>query len=91
MTLGSALDPAGLLVVGAICHGFALFVAVSVGVDIHVNPAVTFGFALGGQIDNNPYGDLLLDRPTSRGVTGTGLLRFCTTSYPGSHDLRLPL
>ncbi|XP_073107359.1 aquaporin TIP2-1-like [Elaeis guineensis] len=52
VTLGLALDPAGLVAV-AICHGFALYVAVSVGANIsggHVNPAVTFGLALGGQI-----------------------------------------
>jgi len=52
LTSDAALDPAGLLAV-AICHGFALFVAVSVGANIsggHVNPAVTFGLALGGHI-----------------------------------------
>ncbi|KAJ7942395.1 Aquaporin TIP2-1 [Quillaja saponaria] len=41
----AALDPAGSI--------FALFVAVSVGANIsggHVNPAVTFCLALGGQI-----------------------------------------
>ncbi|RWR72475.1 aquaporin TIP2-1 [Cinnamomum micranthum f. kanehirae] len=52
ITSSAALDPAGLVAI-AICHGFALFVAVSVGANIsggHVNPAVTFGLALGGQI-----------------------------------------
>ncbi|QCE08981.1 aquaporin TIP2-1 [Vigna unguiculata] len=52
LTSDAALDPAGLVAV-AICHGFALFVAVSVGANIsggHVNPAVTFGLALGGHI-----------------------------------------
>nr|AFK36325.1 unknown [Lotus japonicus] len=52
LTSDAALDPAGLVAV-AICHAFALFVAVSVGANIsggHVNPAVTFGLALGGQI-----------------------------------------
>ncbi|PIA64800.1 hypothetical protein AQUCO_00100342v1 [Aquilegia coerulea] len=52
LTADAALDPAGLVGV-AICHAFALFVAVSVGANIsggHVNPAVTFGLALGGQI-----------------------------------------
>ncbi|CAN6456615.1 unnamed protein product [Victoria cruziana] len=52
LTADAALDPAGLVAI-AICHGFALFVAVSVGANIsggHVNPAVTFGLALGGQI-----------------------------------------
>ncbi|RZC90528.1 hypothetical protein C5167_029662 [Papaver somniferum] len=48
----AALDPAGLVAI-AICHAFALFVAVAVGANIsggHVNPAVTFGLAVGGQI-----------------------------------------
>jgi aquaporin TIP len=52
LTSDATLDPAGLLAV-AVCHGFALFVAVSVGANIsggHVNPAVTFGLAVGGQI-----------------------------------------
>ncbi|KAI4329225.1 hypothetical protein L6164_021512 [Bauhinia variegata] len=52
LTSDAALDPAGLVAV-AVCHGLALFVAVSVGANIsggHVNPAVTFGLALGGQI-----------------------------------------
>jgi aquaporin TIP len=52
LTTNAALDPAGLVAV-AVCHGFALFVAVSVGANIsggHVNPAVTFGLAIGGQI-----------------------------------------
>lgn len=52
VTSDAALDPSGLVAI-AICHGFALFVAVAVGANIsggHVNPAVTFGLALGGQI-----------------------------------------
>nr|AAC39480.1 aquaporin [Vernicia fordii] len=52
LTANAALDPAGLVAI-AICHGFALFVAVAVGANIsggHVNPAVAFGLALGGQI-----------------------------------------
>lgn len=52
MTGDAALDPSGLAAV-AICHGFALFVAVSIAANIsggHVNPAVTFGLAVGGQI-----------------------------------------
>jgi aquaporin TIP len=49
---GAPLDASGLVAV-AICHGFGLFVAVAVGANIsggHVNPAVTFGLAVGGQI-----------------------------------------
>ncbi|ONI15825.1 hypothetical protein PRUPE_3G063500 [Prunus persica] len=52
LTSNAALDPAGLVAI-AIAHGFALFVAVAIGANIsggHVNPAVTFGLALGGQI-----------------------------------------
>lgn len=52
LTADTALDPAGLVAV-AVCHGLALFVAVAIGANIsggHVNPAVTFGLALGGQI-----------------------------------------
>ncbi|KAK4482022.1 hypothetical protein RD792_012941 [Penstemon davidsonii] len=52
LTSDAALDPPGLVAI-AICHAFALFVAVSVGANIsggHVNPAVTFGLAVGGQI-----------------------------------------
>lgn len=52
LTTDAALDPSGLVAV-AVCHGFALFVAVAIAANIsggHVNPAVTFGLALGGQI-----------------------------------------
>ncbi|XWS20249.1 hypothetical protein CRYUN_Cryun31cG0084100 [Craigia yunnanensis] len=52
LTSDAALDPDGLVTVD-ICHGFAFFVAVAIGANIsggHVNPAVTFGLALGGQI-----------------------------------------
>lgn len=52
LTSGAALDPAGLVAV-AVAHGLALFVAVAIGANIsggHVNPAVTFGLTLGGQI-----------------------------------------
>ena len=44
--------PSGL-VAAALAHAFALFVAVSVGANIsggHVNPAVTFGAFIGGNI-----------------------------------------
>lgn len=52
LTAGAALDPAGLVAV-AIAHGLALFVTVSIAANIsggHVNPAVTFGLAVGGRI-----------------------------------------
>eukprot|EP00252_Welwitschia_mirabilis_P020197 TRINITY_DN48_c1_g1_i3.p1 TRINITY_DN48_c1_g1~~TRINITY_DN48_c1_g1_i3.p1 ORF type:complete len:251 (+),score=-6.35 TRINITY_DN48_c1_g1_i3:498-1250(+) len=52
LTDNAPTDPAGLVAIG-LCHGLALFVAVAIGANIsggHVNPAVTFGLALGGQI-----------------------------------------
>jgi len=48
LTSNAAVDPAGLVAI-AICHGFALFVGANISGG-HVNPAVTFGLALGGQI-----------------------------------------
>ncbi|XP_039134493.1 probable aquaporin TIP1-1 [Dioscorea cayenensis subsp. rotundata] len=52
LTGGGAATPAGLIS-AAIAHAFGLFVAVSVGANIsggHVNPAVTFGAFIGGNI-----------------------------------------
>jgi aquaporin TIP len=52
LTSDASLSPAGLVGVG-LAHGLALFVAVSIAANIsggHVNPAVTFGLALGGHI-----------------------------------------
>ncbi|RDX89164.1 Aquaporin TIP2-3 [Mucuna pruriens] len=52
LTSGAALDPTGLVAV-AVAHAFALFVGVSVAANIsggHLNPAVTFGLAIGGHI-----------------------------------------
>jgi len=52
LTSDAALDTPGLVAI-AVCHGFALFMAVAIGANIsggHVNPAVTFGLAVGGQI-----------------------------------------
>ncbi|CAK9173255.1 unnamed protein product [Ilex paraguariensis] len=46
------LDPPGLVAV-AVAHAFALFVGVSIAANIsggHLNPAVTFGLAIGGNI-----------------------------------------
>lgn len=52
VTADAALDPSGLVAV-ALCNGLAVFVAISVAFNIsggHLNPALTFGLALGGQI-----------------------------------------
>ncbi|KAG5253667.1 hypothetical protein OIU85_001171 [Salix viminalis] len=52
LTDNGSSTPAGL-VAASLAHGFALFVAVSVGANIsggHVNPAVTFGAFIGGHI-----------------------------------------
>jgi aquaporin TIP len=52
LTSDGALDPAGLVAI-AIAHAFALFVGVAVAANIsggHLNPAVTFGLAVGGHI-----------------------------------------
>ncbi|CAK9179085.1 unnamed protein product [Ilex paraguariensis] len=52
LTGGGPTTPAGLIA-AALAHAFALFVAVSVAANIsggHVNPAVTFGAFVGGNI-----------------------------------------
>jgi aquaporin TIP len=52
LTDNGSTTPAGL-VAAALAHGFGLFVAVSVAANIsggHVNPAVTFGAFVGGNI-----------------------------------------
>ncbi|KAK2999133.1 hypothetical protein RJ639_022831 [Escallonia herrerae] len=52
LTDSGSTTPAGL-VAAALAHAFALFVAVAVGANIsggHVNPAVTFGAFIGGNI-----------------------------------------
>ncbi|CAK7325629.1 unnamed protein product [Dovyalis caffra] len=52
LTDNASNTPSGLIA-AALAHAFALFVAVSVGANIsggHVNPAVTFGALLGGNI-----------------------------------------
>eukprot|EP01018_Ginkgo_biloba_P002542 Gb_02390 [translate_table: standard] len=52
LTFTAALGPAGLVAI-AVAHGLALFVTVAIAANIsggHVNPAVTFGLAVGGRI-----------------------------------------
>lgn len=52
LTADAALDPTGLVAI-AIAHAFALFVGVAMAANIsggHLNPAVTLGLAVGGNI-----------------------------------------
>ncbi|GAA0156490.1 hypothetical protein LIER_13980 [Lithospermum erythrorhizon] len=52
LTDGAPNTPSGLIA-AAVAHGFGLFVAVAIGANIsggHVNPAVTFGAFIGGNI-----------------------------------------
>lgn len=52
LTNDASTTPAGLIA-AALAHAFALFVAVSIAANIsggHVNPAVTFGAFIGGNI-----------------------------------------
>jgi aquaporin TIP len=52
LSADAGLDPAGLVAI-AVAHAFALFVGVSIAANIsggHLNPAVTFGLAIGGNI-----------------------------------------
>ncbi|XP_077246980.1 putative aquaporin TIP-type RB7-5A [Tasmannia lanceolata] len=52
LTSDGALEPAGLVAI-AIAHAFGLFVGVSIAANIsggHLNPAVTLGLAIGGNI-----------------------------------------
>ncbi|CAI9114173.1 OLC1v1014832C1 [Oldenlandia corymbosa var. corymbosa] len=79
ITSNAGLDPSGLVAI-AICHGLALFVAVAVGANIsggHVNPAVTFGLAVGGQI-TVLTGILYWVAQLLGAVVGSYLLKFVT-------------
>jgi len=71
--------PAGLIA-AALAHAFALFVAVSVGANIsggHVNPAVTFGAFVGGNI--SLFRGILYWIAQLLGATvACLLLKFCT-------------
>jgi len=79
LTEDGASTPAGLIS-AAIAHAFALFVAVSVGANIsggHVNPAVTFGAFIGGNI--TLFRGILYWIAQLLGSTvACLLLRFCT-------------
>ncbi|CAM0870732.1 unnamed protein product [Alopecurus aequalis] len=72
------------LIAAAIAHAFALFVAVSVGANIsggHVNPAVTFGAFLGGNITLF-RGLLYWVAQLAGSVAACFLLRFSTGGLP---------
>ncbi|XP_020087699.1 probable aquaporin TIP2-2 [Ananas comosus] len=88
LTGGAALDPTGLVAV-AVCHGFALFVAVSIAANIsggHVNPAVTFGLALGGQI-TILTGILYWVAQLVGAIVGAYLLKFATGLDTPTHGV----
>ncbi|CAL9101109.1 Major intrinsic protein [Musa troglodytarum] len=88
LTSGAALDAAGLVAV-ALCHGLALFVAVAIAANIsggHVNPAVTFGLALGGQI-TILSGLLYWVAQLLGAVIGALLLKFVTGLDTPTHSL----
>ncbi|CAL9180285.1 unnamed protein product [Musa hybrid cultivar] len=88
LTSGAALDAAGLVAV-ALCHGLALFVAVAIAANIsggHVNPAVTFGLALGGQI-TILTGLLYWVAQLLGAVVGAFLLKFVTGLDTPTHSL----
>jgi len=85
---GAPLDPAGLIAV-AVCHGFGLFVAVAIGANIsggHVNPAVTFGLALGGQI-TILTGIFYWIAQLLGAIVGAFLVQFCTGMATPIHGL----
>lgn len=77
---GGGPTTADSLVAAALAHGFGLFVAVSVGANIsggHVNPAVTFGALLGGNI-SLLRGILYWIAQLLGSVVACGLLKFAT-------------
>lgn len=79
LTNDGAASPAGLIS-AAIAHAFALFVAVSVGANIsggHVNPAVTFGAFIGGNITLF-RGVLYIIAQLLGSIVASALLKFVT-------------
>ncbi|TVT98648.1 hypothetical protein EJB05_56021 [Eragrostis curvula] len=88
LTGGAPLDASGLIAV-AVCHGFALFVAVAIGANIsggHVNPAVTFGLALGGQI-TILTGLFYWVAQLLGAIVGAVLVQYCTGVATPTHGL----
>ncbi|ERN00525.1 hypothetical protein AMTRI_Chr07g77770 [Amborella trichopoda] len=79
LTDNASTTPAGL-VAASLAHAFGLFVAVSVGANIsggHVNPAVTFGAFVGGNI-TLLRGILYWIAQLLGAVVACGLLKFAT-------------
>lgn len=79
LTNNGATTPAGLIS-ASIAHGFALFVAVAVAANIsggHVNPAVTFGAFVGGNI-SLLRGILYWIAQLLGSIVACGLLKFAT-------------
>ncbi|VVA09424.1 PREDICTED: aquaporin [Prunus dulcis] len=79
LTHGAATTPAGL-VAAALAHGFGLFVGVAVSANIsggHVNPAVTFGAFVGGNI-SLLRGILYWIAQLLGSTVACGLLKFAT-------------
>lgn len=88
LTSDGATTPAGL-VAASIAHGFALFVAVAVGWNIsggHVNPAVTFGAFMGGNITLFRLAWYWLAQLLGSTVASL-LLRFTTSMSTGTFGL----
>lgn len=92
LTDDAANTPAGL-VAAALAHAFGLFVAVSISANIsggHVNPAVTFGAFIGGNI-SLLRGILYWIAQLLGATVACGLLKFVTNgqvtfSSPTSHS-----
>lgn len=90
LTNDGATTPAGLIS-AAIAHAFALFVAVSVSANIsggHVNPAVTFGAFVGGNI-TLLRGILYWIAQLLGSVAAALLLKFATGGEVSLHVLNL--
>ncbi|KAJ8559612.1 hypothetical protein K7X08_003670 [Anisodus acutangulus] len=88
LTANGAASPAGMIS-ASVAHAFGLFVAVSVGANIsggHVNPAVTFGAFVGGNITLF-RGILYIIAQLLGSTAACGLLEFATGMSTGSFAL----
>lgn len=92
LTNDGATTPAGLIS-ASIAHAFALFVAVSVGANIsggHVNPAVTFGAFVGGNISLF-RGLLYIIAQLLGSIVASLLLKFATGGLVINRSQSMPL